>query len=262
MGSVLILAVLAAGPLLSDNAVSSAPFYTADSLVNCVTGEAGSYAPNSFITISGQNLSFVTRAINASDLAANSLPTALIGTGVRILINALPAYVWYVSPTQVILLVPSFWTAGPATIQLEVNGIAGPEVQIMLNPTAPGLFLNPDGSVTARHLDYSLITTDSPAYEGELIVLYAGGLGPVSPAVPSGQIPQAAGQLKDLSSFLVWLDGAPVDPSLIEYVGVAPGWAGLYVIHLRLPPNVAPQPEIRISTGDAISPGQRYVVLH
>src|ERR1700675_3094117 len=56
------------------------------------------------------------------------------------------------------------------------------------------------------------------------------GLGPVSPAVPSGQIPQAAGQLKDLSSFLVWLDGVPVDPSLIEYVGVAPGWAGLYVI--------------------------------
>src|SRR5260221_7899340 len=119
MGSVLILAVLAAGPLLSDNGVSSAPFYTADSLLNCVTGEAGSYAPNSFITIYGQNLSFVTRAINASDLAANSLPT------------------------QVILLVPSFWTAGPVTLQLEVNGIAGPEVQIMLNPTAPGLFLNP-----------------------------------------------------------------------------------------------------------------------
>jgi uncharacterized protein (TIGR03437 family) len=130
MGSVLILAVLAAGPLLFDNGVSSAPFYTADSLVNCVTGEAGSYAPNAFITIYGQNLSFVTRAINASDLAANSLPTALTGTGVRVLINALPAYVWYVSPTQVILLVPSFWTAGPVTLQLEVNGIAGPEVRI------------------------------------------------------------------------------------------------------------------------------------
>ena len=239
------------------NAVSSAPFYTADSLFNCVTGEAGSYAPNSFITISGQNLSFVTRAINASDLAANSLPTALIGTGVRILINALPAYAWYVSPTQVILLVPSFWTAGPATLQLEVNGIAGPEVQIMLNATAPGLFLNADGSVTARHLDYSLISTDSPTYDGELIILYAGGLGPVSPVVPSGQIPQVASQLTDASSFLVWLDGVPVDPSLIEYVGVAPGWAGLYVIHLRLPPNVAPQPEIRISTADTITRATR-----
>jgi uncharacterized protein (TIGR03437 family) len=261
MVSVLILAVLVAGPLLSDSAVPGAPFYTADSIVNTATGEAGSFAPNAFITMYGQNLSFVTRAINASDIAANTLPTALTGTGVRVLINALPAYLWYVSPTQVTLLVPSFWTAGPATIQLEVNGIVGPEVQIMLNATAPGLFLNPDGSVAARHLDYSPVTTDSPASDGELIILYAGGLGPVNPAVPSGQIPQVAAQLTETSSFLLWLDGVPVDPSLIEYVGVAPGWAGLYVINLRLPPDVAPQPEIRISTADTISPGQRYVVL-
>jgi len=261
MGLVLILAVLAVRPLLSDDAAPGAPFYTADSLVNTATGEDGSFAPNAFITMNGQKLSFVTRAINASDLAANTLPTALTGTGVRVLINALPTYIWSVSPTQVVLLVPSFWTAGPATIQLEVNGIAGPEVQIMLNATAPGLFLNADGSVAARHLDYSAITTDSPAYEGELIILYAGGLGPVSPAVPSGQIPQVSAQLTDTSSFLVWLDGVPLDPSLIEYVGMTPGWAGLYVINLRLPPGVAPQPEIRISTGDTISPGQRYLVL-
>ena len=261
MGLVLILAVLAAGPLLADDAAPGAPFYTADSIVNTVTAEAGSYAPNAFLTIYGQNLSFVTRAINASDLAANALPTALTGTGVRVLINALPTYIWSVSPTQVVLLVPSFWTAGPATLQLEVNGIAGPEVQIMLNATAPGLFLNADGSVTARHLDYSLISTDSPTYDGELIILYAGGLGPVSPVVPSGQIPQVASQLTDASSFLVWLDGVPVDPSLIEYVGVAPGWAGLYVINLRLPPDVTAEPEIRISTADTISPGQQYLVL-
>ena len=262
MGLILILAALAAGPLLSDGAVPGAPFYTADSLVNTATGEAGSFAPNAFITMYGQNLSFVTRAINASDIAANALPTALIGTGVRVLINALPAYLWYVSPTQVTLLVPSFWTAGPATIQLEVNGVAGPEVQIMLNATAPGLFLNPDGmTVTAHHLDYSPVTADSPVSDGELIILYAGGLGPTSPAAPSGQIPQVAAELNDKSSFLVWLDGVPVDPSLIEYVGVTPGWAGLYEINLRLPPGVAPQSEIRISTGDTISSGQRYLVL-
>ncbi len=185
MGPVLMLAVLVAGPLLCDSAVPGAPFYTADSLVNTATGEAGSYAPNSFITMYGQNLSFVTRAINASDIAANTLPTALIGTGVRVLINALPAYLWYVSPTQVVLLIPSFWTAGPATIQLEVNGIAGPEVQITLNATAPGLFLNPDGmTASAHHLDYSPVTADSPASDGE------------------------------------------------------PGWAGLYMINLRLPPDL------------------------
>jgi uncharacterized protein (TIGR03437 family) len=262
MVPILILAVLGAGPLLAANPVPGAPFYTADSITNSAGAVPGSYAPNTFITITGQNLAFVTRAISTSDIAANSLPTALGGTGVRVLINALPAYLWYVSPTQVFLLIPSFLTPGPATIQLEVNGVAGPEVQIMLNATAPGLFLNPDGmTVIAQHLDYSLIPADAPAHDGELIVLYAGGLGQTSPAVPSGQIPQVAAELKDKSNFRVWLDGVPVDPSRIEYVGVTPTYGGLYQINLLLPPDVPPHPEIRISTGDTISPGQRYLVL-
>jgi uncharacterized protein (TIGR03437 family) len=258
----LILGVLVAGALPADNAVSSAPFYTADSIVNSAGGVSGSYAPNTFITIYGQNLSFVTRAINSSDIAANTLPTALGGTGVRVLINALPAYLWYVSPTQVFLLIPSFLTPGAATVQLEVNGVAGPEVQIMLNATAPGLFLNPDGmTVIAQHLDYSLITADAPAHDGELIVLYAGGLGQTNPIVPSGQIPQVATEITDTSGFQVWLDGVQVDPARIQYVGLTPTYAGLYQINLLLPPDVPPNPEIRISAGDTISPGQRYLVL-
>jgi len=261
MVSVLILAVLVAGPLLSDSAVPGAPFYTADSIVNTATGEAGSFAPNAFITMYGQNLSFVTRAINSSDIAANTLPTALTGTGVRVLINALPAYLWYVSPAQVTLLVPSFWTAGPATIQLEVNGIVGPEVQIMLNAAAPGLFLNPNGSVGARHLDYSPVTTDSPASDGELILLYAGGLGPVNPAVPSGQIPQVAAQLtedKQLSPMAGWRACRPFTDRIRR------GGAGLgrsLRDQSSTTAGCGTQPEIRISTADTISPGQRYVVL-
>ena len=116
-------------------------------------------------------------------------------------------------------------------------------------------------TVIAQHLDYSLVTTASPAHDGELIVLYAGGLGQTSPLVPSGQVPQVAAQLEDRANFHVWLDGVPVDPSLIEYAGVTPDCAGLYQINLRLPPNVPPHPEIRISTADGMSPGQRYLVL-
>ena len=144
MVPVLILAALAAGPLLAAGPVPGVPFYTADSITNSAAAVAGSYAPNTFVTISGLNLAYTTRAIASSDIAANTLPTALGGTGVRVLINALPAYLWYVSPTQVYLLIPSFLTPGAATIQLEVNGVAGPAVQILLNATAPGLFLYPD----------------------------------------------------------------------------------------------------------------------
>lgn len=260
MVPILILAALGAAPLLADGPIPGAPFYTADSITNTASAVSGSYAPNTFITITGQNLAYVTRVITPSDIAANTLPTALTGTGVRVLINALSAYVWSVSPTQVTVLIPSFWTPGPVAVQLELNGIAGPEVQIMLNATAPGLFSYPDGTtVIAQHMDFSPITADAPAQDGELIVLYAGGLGLTSPA--SEQIPRAPAELKDENNFNVLLDGLPVDPSLIEYVGVTPTYAGLYWINLRLPLGVSPQPEIRISTADAISPGQRYLVL-
>ena len=260
MVPILILAAITTGQLLTADPVPGAPFYTADSITNTASAASGSYAPNTFITITGQNLAYVTRVITASDVTANRLPTALVGTGVRVLINALSAYVWSVSPTQVTVLIPSFWTPGPVAVQLELNGIAGPEVQMMLNATAPGLFSYPGGTtVIAQHMDYSAITADAPAQDGELIVLYAGGLGPTSPA--SDQIPQAPAELADKNNFYVLLDGLPVDPSLIEYVGVTPAYAGLYWINLRLPIGVSPQPEIRISTADAISPGQRYLVL-
>ena len=262
MRPVLVLAALAVAPLFADGPVPGVPYYTADTITNSAAAVAGSYAPNTFVTISGQNLAYVTRAITTADIAANTLPTALGGTGVRVLINALPAYLWYVSPTQVYLLIPSLLTPGSATIQLEVNGVAGPEVQILLSATAPGLFLYPDGmTVIAQHVDYSLVTADAPAHAGELVILYAGGLGQTSPVVPSGQIPQVAAQIKDKSSFKVWLNGVAVDSSRIEYVGITPTTAGLYQINLRLPDGVPPNPEIRISTGDVLSPAQRYLAL-
>jgi uncharacterized protein (TIGR03437 family) len=91
------------------------------------------------------------------------------------------------------------------------------------------------------------------------VAIWASGLGAVNPTVPSGQIPQTALEIQDKASFTVLLNGVPLDASRIEYVGVAPGYAGLYQLNIKLPSDVPPNPEIRIATGDLISPGQRYL---
>ncbi len=252
MAFVLWLAALAFDPQPSCNN----PFYTAASIANSAANVAGFYAPNSFISIYGQNLSYVTRGIEASDIVAGvTLPWALAGTNVVVLINELAANVYYVSPGQVNVLIPPELIAGPAVVQLENQACYGPPIQITLSAAAPVLFQSDATTVIATHLDGSLLTAVSPGQPGEVVVLYATGLGPTAPAAIPNQIPQFAEWIVDLAGFEVFLNGAAVDPHLVLYAGVTPGYAGLFQVNLRLPDNCPPNPSIQIGfAGAQLSP--------
>jgi uncharacterized protein (TIGR03437 family) len=259
VAAIVWLAALVIGPILADSGGTAAPVYSADSIVNSAAGVPAFFAPNTFISIYGQNLSTVTRAISPDDITAGTLPTVLGGTGVRVLINSIPADLWYVSPTLVNVLVPTLLIAGPATLQLESNGLAGPPVQITLGNTAPALFQIDATTVLAVHLDGTLVSTASPAHAGEIIVLFATGLGPTLPAQIPNQIAASAAQIAARSDFEVLLNGVAVDPSRYLYVGAAPGTAGVYQINLALPTGTPSNPEIRIGTSDRMSPAGRVL---
>ncbi|SRR5579883_196245 len=256
------LAVLALGPLLADTSgTAGAPQYTADSIANSAANVAGYYAPNSFISIYGKNLSYVVKPITGDDIRGGQLPTALIGTGVRVLINLIPGDIYYVSPNQVNVLIPPSLIAGPATVQLVNDGLAGPPITISLSPAAPVLFQQDAATVLATHANGLSVTAQSPARAGEIVVLYATGLGLTSPAAIPNEIPQTAAQITDRAHFRVLLDGADVDPRLIQYAGVTPGFAGLFQINLKLPDDAPSNPEIRIGYGDQLSPAGRFLPL-
>ena len=260
MAAIFLLAALALGPNGADSSsTAGAPTYSADSIANSAAGVAGYYAPNTFISIYGQNLSRVTRAINANDVNAGMLPTTLAGTGVRVLINQIPADVWYVSPTLVNVLVPMILVAGPAVVALEADGIAGPQIAITLGTTAPALFQADATTVLAVHLDASLVAGNAPAHGGEVIVLFGTGLGPTLPAQVPNQIAPGAAQISGRNDFQLLLNGTAVDATRILYVGAAPGFAGLYQINLLLPDDVPANPEIRIATIERISPAGRVL---
>jgi len=261
MAAAFLLAALALGPLVADTSGTVGPFYTADSIANTAASVAGFYAPDTFITIYGQNLAYVTRQITTDDIHGGVLPTVLIGTGVRVLVNQIEANIYYVSPTQVNLLVPPLLVAGPATVQLLVDGLAGPRVNIALAATAPALFQMDPRTVVATHADASVVTQAAPARGGEVIVLYASGLGRTVPPAIKDQIPKAAAPLAQMSDFKVLLNGVAVDPARVSYAGVAPGYAGLFQINLKLPDNAAFNPEIRIGYGDQLSPTQRFLPI-
>ena len=185
------------------------------------------------------------------------LPWVLTGTGVSVLVGGISAYMYYVSPGQVNVLIPSLLTPGPVTVELDNDGLFGPAVQITLEATAPALFQSDATTVIATHGNGPLVTASSPAAPGEVVVLYATGLGETAPEAICGYLPEMASPLADLRDFQVLLNGTAVDPKLIQYAGVAPGFAGLFQINLELPANCPPNPEIQIGFAGNFSPLQR-----
>jgi uncharacterized protein (TIGR03437 family) len=118
-------------------------------------------------------------------------------------VNGLPAYVSYVSPTQLNVLLPVDTPQGPVQIQTYSSGLTSGAVTIQVQAAAPAFFTQADGKhIAATHSDGSLIgpagtTGATPAAAGETIILYGTGFGPTNPAAPEGQLittaqPQAA----------------------------------------------------------------------
>jgi uncharacterized protein (TIGR03437 family) len=251
-----LLLVFAAAPAVCDDAAckAHAPCYSAETIVNAASGVAGALAPNTLASIYGTELSFVERAITAEDIQGRTLPVLLAGSGVQVVVGGLYAQMYYVSPGQVNFLVPSNLRAGEVTLQLVREGTAGPAVRIRLLDAAPGLFQANAWSVVASHADYTLVTADAPARPGGWVILWATGLGAVTPPAPYGLIPDQAAPLQRLDTFQVLLDGVPAPADHIGYAGLAPGWGGLYQVNLKIPGNTGATPEIRLVAGGSSSP--------
>lgn len=244
----LLVAAFMAGALLAPSGQGAGPVYSLASVVNSATGVSGEFAPNSLVTIYGTNLSFNTGSAGS----VQSLPHVL--AEVQVNISGLPASLFYVSPQQINILIPSILTPGPVKLQVIRQGLAGPVVTLTLSETAPGFFAFDTGNVIATHADGSLLGENSPAAPDEVVVLYAAGLGPTNPDSPPGSAPAKAASIVLLSKLSVLLGGTTVDPSRVLYAGVTPGFAGLYQINLRVPPRAEPNPEIRLFMGLQASP--------
>jgi uncharacterized protein (TIGR03437 family) len=235
------------------SATHEGPYYTEASIVNAADNQPGRLAPNTIATMYGSGLAYTTKAITKSDIRGGTLPTVLPGTGVRVLIGGLPAIIYYVSPGQINFLVPSYLLPASFNVQVILDGLAGPPVSISLLPAAPALFETGQQNAVATRPDGKLISPKSPAKPGDWVILYATGLGQTAPPVIYGEVPTTAAEIEQLSTFKLTLDGVAVERSRIYYVGLAPYFAGLYQINLKLPHSVGANPEIRISIGKQIS---------
>ena len=231
---------------------ATAPSYTQAGIVNSATGLPGSFSPNVIASIYGTNLAWTTHALTASDLVNGTLPTSL--GGVTVYVNNRMSGLFYVSPGQINFLIP-YW-AGVTNVPIVVarQGVAGPVLTITLRAVSPGFFQWNGNFAIATHADGSLISPAAPAQGGEVIVLYAAGLGYTIPDIQSGSIVWTASPILAAPQLRILLNGDPCASCSIYYAGLTPGFAGLYQINVRLPVSLPPDPDIQMAIGTVSSP--------
>src|SRR6478609_6965680 len=203
-----LVLVLIGSAWADSSSTRQAPSYSAASIVNAASNQANAYAPNTFVSVYGVNLAFTTRSLTGGDVKGNTLPTILPGTGVRVWLGSVPTLVYYVSPKQINVLLPPDLRAGPTQLFVQVDAAYGPPIPLVITTAAPAFFQLDANTVIAAHADNRIVTADAPAARGELIVLYATGLGATLPGPAYGEIPMAPAVLENLANFAVMLDGA------------------------------------------------------
>ncbi|MBI3279703.1 MAG: hypothetical protein HYZ57_07680 [Acidobacteria bacterium] len=244
-----LLVILVATPRLAGQIRSAGPEYAAGGVVNSASGLPGPLAPNTLATVYGIRLASGA----AATASVQKLPTALPNTRARVFLDHIAAGLYYASPNQINFVVPPRLRAGPVELRIETEGVLGPAVRLELAEAAPALFSAEDYAL-ATHADGSLINTDAPAQPGEIVVLYATGLGGLNLRLDDLVAPDSAVRLARLEEFRVLLNGETIDSSLVFYAGVAPGYPGLYQVNVFLPDDPPENPEIRIGYPDQLSP--------
>jgi uncharacterized protein (TIGR03437 family) len=215
-------------------------------VVNAATNLTSSIAPNTYITIYGSNLATTTRLWGGSDFGASgtSLPTSLSGTSVTV--NGKPAYVEYISPTQINAITPSDSATGSGiNVVVTTNGQPSDASSVTITALSPGFFTFDGKYVAAADattgsfigktgLFASAPNLTTPAKPGQLITLYGTGFGPTSPAIPQGQITDKVYNLSPVPG--VNIGGAA---AAVAFAGLVPPFAQVYQFNVTIPATAA-----------------------
>ena len=199
-------------------------------------------AQGTIVALFGEQLTY------ADPTSATALPLPQTLGGARVLVNGVPAPVYYTQFDQINFQVPYDAALGLGTVRVERNGQVGNPISIRVSARAPkllrlgigeyGILVNQDGS-------FPIPTTPGinsrPARVGEVLTMYALGLGTTVPSVVSGaaspSLPLANVTTPSTVTFGVGAVGGSADPVRPQFIGLSPGFVGLYQINVAVPAN-------------------------
>lgn len=141
---------------------------------------------------------------------------------------------------SVTVQVPCEVQPGNVPVTIRVGG-GSAQFSAQVSRVAPGIFQAPtsDGQMRGVLLkpDGTFVSLENPARRGETIRMYATGLGPVLPAVPTNSpgLPDTESMVTDLGSIVVGVNNAGVRVVSAQY---ASGLIGAYEVAFVVPDDV------------------------
>jgi uncharacterized protein (TIGR03437 family) len=228
-------------------------------------------SPGELLVLTGTDLAPNT-TIGSADIAQSAnFPTKL--NGVEVLIDEIPAPLYYVSATQIAAIVPYEVTQYPANfanVQVSNNGQLSHAVSEFLGTGTPGVFTIPAdgiGLAAAEHADGTLITENSPAQPGESIAVYLTGLGEVIPSIADGTPGISSAPFNQtFNTIYASIDGSTASTQAsVLYAGLAPTLTGLYQVNLTIPSGVTAgdnflEIDVLDSTGNPLSTSEEAII--
>lgn len=201
-----------------------APAITSSGVVNGASYAAG-IAPGSWVAIFGQNLAATSRTLTSADVVNGTLPTSL--GGVTVTIDGQPAFLYYVSPTQINLQAPSSSNTGTVSVTVSNSAGTSSAASAMLQGVSPALFTSGKYAAAVR-IDGTVIDGTTGARSGDVLELYGTGFGPTVPTVAAGVVFE--GSAPTSNAVTITIGDVPSTVSFAGLVG-----AGLYQINVVVP---------------------------
>jgi len=227
-----------------------------------IFSSATTIQPGSWVSIYGTSFATATTTWNGD------FPQ-LLG-GVSVTIDSKPAYLWFVSATQINAQAPDDAATGsvPVTVTTASGtatssvtlGAYGPSFSL-LNSKYPAAIVLTPGSAGNSGGGYDIIGPvgafsypTRPVKAGETVILYGVGFGPTNPAVPSGQIvisPAASVKLPAIT-----IGGVTAN---VTYGGIVE--AGLFQFNVVVPAAGSGDQLLQATVGGVTAPGNVYLTL-
>ena len=198
-------------------------------IVNAADFTQKPVAPGGLVSLFGTQLATMNQSANAVPL-----PTLLADSCLSV--NGTPIPMMYVSGSQINAQLP-FSASGNATLVLRTPGGISQGLNVTIQPNAPSVFRSGTAGpatgipTVVRLANNTLVTPSNPIHQSDEIIIYATGLGAVSPPVADG----AAGPTKPLAVTIahptVSIGGVNLR---VDYSGLAPEMVGVYQINAKI----------------------------
>lgn len=230
---------------------AGAPLINISGIINIADYALDNVSPGDILAVFGDQLA------SPGTLSANSglPPLATQLGGVQVLVNNVPAPLYFSSPGQVNFQLPYEAPAGqPATVQVVANGVPGNVRSVNVAASAPklmvwggniisggyGIIVNQDYSLTLPSTTAVSGYVTRPAKPGETLTIYCVGLGQTTPGATTGA-GASSSPLQSVPKVTVTFGGGfqgrPVNATPL-YAGLTPTQVGLYQVNVTIPADV------------------------